>query len=127
MSGLEIAGVILGVIPILQLALDQFHSQRFKALVKYQQTIRSLTRKLALEHAQFHSTCERLLTPLVSEERVAELLSNPKGSMWDDPDLEEDLKDHLGERKYELYVDTIKELATLIIDLREDLGLGDMV
>jgi hypothetical protein len=126
-SGLEIAGVVLAVIPILQIGLEQFHGERFKALVKHQQMIRSISRKLEIEHAQFHSTCEKLLSPLVDEDRLAELLSNPKGSHWKDADLEEDLRDHLGDKKYILYVATIKDLASFIIGLREDLGLGDMV
>jgi hypothetical protein len=127
MSGLEIVGVILGVIPILQLGLDQFHGERFRALVKYQQTIRSIYRKLELEHAQLHSTCEKLLSPVADEDRVAELLAKPKGSLWKDIDLEEKLMDHLGQKKYELFITTIKELASLIIKLRDDLGLVDRV
>ena len=127
MSGMEIAGVVLGVIPILQLAVDQFHGEKFKALVKYKQIIRSISRKLELEHAQFHSTCEKLLSPLVDEDRLAELLSNPKASKWNDADLEDHLKVHLGEKKYDLYLTTIKDLANLIMSLKDDLGLGDMV
>lgn len=127
MSGFEIAGVVLAVIPILQIGLEPFMGERFKTLLKHRQTIRSISRKLDIEHAQFHSTCEKLLSPLVDENRLAELLSNPKGSVWKDADLEEDLRDHLGDRKYKLYLSTIKELAGLMISLREELGLGDMV
>jgi hypothetical protein len=127
MSGMEIAGVILGVIPILQLAVDQFHGDKFKTLLKYQQVIRGISRKLDLEHALFYSTCEKLLSPIVDEDRLAELLSNPKASKWKDADLEDHLMDHLGDKKYDLYLSTIRELATLIMSLREDLGLRDMV
>jgi len=127
MSGMEICGVILAVMPIVQLAVDQFRGQKFEALVKYQQTIRSIARKLELEHAQFYSTCEKLLSPVVDEDRLAELLSNPKASTWKDADIEDHLKDHLGEKKYDLYLTTIKELANLIVKLREDLVPGDMV
>jgi hypothetical protein len=127
MSGLEIAGVVLGVLPILQIGLQQFHGDKFKTLIKYQQMIRSVSRKLELEHAQFHSTCEKLLSPLVDEDRLADLLASPKGSKWNDADLEENLREHLGDKKYELYISIIKELASYIIGLREDLGLADMV
>ena len=127
MSGLEIAGVVLGVIPIIQIVLEHFHGDRFKTLVKYQHMIRSISRKLEIEQAQFHSTCEKLLSPLVAEDRLAELLASPKGSKWKDADLEEDLRDHLGDKKYELYVGIIEDLAGFIISLKEDLGLADMV
>jgi hypothetical protein len=127
MSGLEIAGVILGVLPILQWGLKQFLGDRFKILTKYQHMINSVSRKLEIEHAQFHSTCEKLLTPLVDEDRLAELLSGPKASTWNDDELEKSLKRHLGDLKYRIYLMTIKDLAGIIISLREDLGLGDMV
>jgi hypothetical protein len=127
MSGNEIAGVVLGVIPILQITLEHFNGERFKTLVKYKEMIRRITRKLDLQHAQFQSTCERLLSPLVDEDKLAELLENPKASTWNDPKLENDLKEHLGQKKYDLYITTVKDLAVSIISLQDDLGLTDMV
>lgn len=127
MSGFEIVGVVLAVIPILQIGLQPFLGDQFKTLIKHQQTIRSISRKLDIEHAQFHNTCQKLLSPLVDEDTLAELLANPKASVWKDAVLEEDLRAHLGDKRYDLYLTTIKELAALMISLKEDLGLGDMV
>jgi len=127
MTGMEVTGVVLAVIPILQLAIDQFQGEKFQTLLKYRQRLRSISRKLAFEHAQLRSTCEKLLLPLVEEDRVAELVSNPKASSWKDADLEGDLREHLGEKNYDLYVETLKDIAQCIVSLREELGLGDMV
>jgi hypothetical protein len=127
MAGNEVAGVVLAVIPILRITLQQFDGDRFKTLVKYDEMIRRITRKLDLQHAQFHSTCERLLSPLVDEDRLAELLENPKASTWNDPELESDMKEHLGRKKYDLYITTVRDLAASIIRLQDDLGLTDLV
>jgi len=123
---MEIAGVILAVIPIVQLTVDQFR-ERFQTLVKHQQKLRSISRKLALEHAQFQSTCEKLLLPIADEERVAELVSNPRASKWKDAELESDLIERLGAKNYDLYINTLKDLAQCIMSLKEELGFGDMV
>ena len=127
MSGNEVAGVVLAVIPVLRVTLQQFDGERFKTLMKYEEMIRRITRKLDLQHAQFHSTCERLLSPLVDEDKLAELLENPKASTWNDQELEGDMKEHLGRKKYELYISTVKDLAASIISLQDDLGLTNMV
>jgi hypothetical protein len=126
MSVLEVAGVVLGVMPMLQISLEDFN-ERFRILVKYRQIIANIARKLDLEHAQFQSTCEKLLSPLVDEDRLAELLANPKASKWKDPILEDNLKENLGPKKYNLYMGTVKELANSIISLQDDLGLTDLV
>ena len=123
---MEIAGVILAVIPIVQLTVDQFR-ERFQTLVKHQQKLRSISRKLALEHAQFQSTCEKLLLPIADEERVAELVSTPRASKWKDAELESDLIERLGVKNYDLYINTLKDLAQCIMSLKEELGFGDMV
>ena len=123
---MEIAGVILAVIPIVQLTVDQFR-ERFQTLVKHQQKLRSISRKLALEHAQFQSTCEKLLLPIADEEKVAELVSNPRASKWKDAELESDLIERLGAKNYDLYINTLKDLAQCIMSLKEELGFGDMV
>lgn len=124
-GGNEIAGVVLAVFPILRITLQNFNG--IKTLLKYNETIRKITRKIDLQHAQFHSTCERLLSPLVDEDKLAELLENPKPSTWNDSKLENDLQEHLGQKKYSLYMETVRDLATAIISLQEDLGLTDMV
>jgi hypothetical protein len=127
MSGLEIAGVVLAVIPVVQLALKRFQGEKYKSLVKYQQAIGSIGRKLGLEHAQLHSTCFKLLKPIFDEVTVAELLADPKAAGWQDGSIARKVEAHLGETKFELYVSTLRELAIYIAALREDLGLEDFV
>lgn len=90
MAGNEVAGVVLGVFPILRITLQNFHG--VKTLLKYNETIRRIARKLELQHAQFHSTCERLLSLLVDEDKLAELLENLEPSTWRDSKLERDVR-----------------------------------
>jgi hypothetical protein len=99
MSGFfEIAGVILGVIPILQIALNQVGGRNV-------------------------NTCEKLLGPLVDEEELTDLLQNYNSDGWKDPELEEKLRGRLGESAYDLYIDAMKHLGEALDNLQKETGL----
>ncbi|KAF2422209.1 hypothetical protein EJ08DRAFT_484327 [Tothia fuscella] len=125
MSGLEIAGVVLGVIPIVQIGIEQIKGKRLKALIKHQQTIASFSRKFELEHALFHANLEKLLVSISDEETASILLVNLTGPGWKDDDLSESLQEHLGERSYQAYYSALTDLAALLAELQEELGLDD--
>jgi hypothetical protein len=126
MSGLEIAGVVLAVIPVFQLALRIFQGHNTKTLVKYQLVISSISRRLDFEHAKLHSTCSKLLQPLLDEEAVAELLEASEDA-WKDAALVTLVRTSLGDRKFNICIETLEALASSIIALREELGLQDVV
>jgi hypothetical protein len=124
MSGFfEIAGVILGVLPILQIALNQVGGRNVKTLLKYQQTIIGFERDLGIEHLKFRTTCEKLLGPLVDEEELTDLLQNYNSDGWKDPELEEKLRGRLGESAYDLYIDAMKHLGEALDNLQKETGL----
>ena len=127
MSGLEIAGVVLAVIPVFQIALRRFQGDKSKTLNKYRHIIGDVSRRLDLEHAQLHSTFSRLLSLVLEEDRVAEILAGPADLAWKDERLVNMIREHLGEDKFALCTETLQDLAQCVTSLREELGLAGIV
>jgi hypothetical protein len=127
MSGLEIAGVVLAVFPILRFGLKAFQGDKFTTLAKYHRILRSIARELDLERVKLYKTCTKLFSPLINEESLAELLADSEASGWTDHKLASKVRNRLGGDKFELYIDTLEELADRIIALREELGFQDFV
>ena len=122
MSGVEILGLILGIIPILQIGLHQAQSRKSKILIKYHQALADFCRDLHVEEARIRSTCERLLSPLVDEDELADLLDNPDGKGWKDKQLQIKLKDRLGDKCYDTYLKTLQRLGAALLTLKHEIG-----
>lgn len=57
------------------------HGRTSKILFKHQYVIASLIRELDMEHAQFRSTLEKMLSGLVDEIELAQLLEDHQHSL----------------------------------------------
>src|SRR4051794_4057127 len=72
MSGFEVAGVVLGSLPLVISALEHYRDglrsiQRWR---KYERELQSLVRNLETERAKLQNVCEKLLVGLVPPSRI---------------------------------------------------------
>lgn len=82
MSGFEIAGVVLGVLPIIITALDSYGEgiKAIKSMIGYKELIRNPVLDFQIETRSFQRGCKRLLSRLrIPSEEVEGLLKLPKG------------------------------------------------
>ena len=91
MSGLELAGLILGLVPVIQLSIDRY-TRGFAG-----KEMRQLARSFGAQKRIYLNTIEIILSSAVSDSQLHELLKDPNGEAWQDPQLSIDLKNHLGE------------------------------
>lgn len=89
MSGLEIAGLILGLVPVVQAGID-YHRNSLTG-----KEMRQLQRTFFTQRNIFMNTIEELLAPLVSDAQLKKLLDDPKGVAWQDLRLSSKLQQHL--------------------------------
>lgn len=85
MSGVEVAGLVLAVLPVLVEAI-KFYAEGVSTVeryLKYRVPLQSVLRALQNEKVIYLNTCETLLNGLVdnNEEREA-LLKDPGGPAW---------------------------------------------
>lgn len=127
MSGIDIGGLILQTIPILLVGLREVHGRTPKILFKYQHVIASFIRDLDMEHVQFRSTLEKILSGVVDEIELAQLLSDQRHPRWKDKELEKSMKQRIGPSAYDTYFTTVNRVARLLTELGDAVGIQGKV
>ncbi|KAF4998395.1 hypothetical protein FDECE_11822 [Fusarium decemcellulare] len=97
MSGVEIAGLVLGAIPVAIETL-KICGHGLSAVRKgrmYENELERLTNKLENERVRFQDVCEKLLIDLVPPSRVECLITDPLGLAHEEPGLERKLQRRL--------------------------------
>lgn len=109
MSGLEVAGVVLGALPLVISALEHYAEgvSTARRYFRYKAELRSLTLSVNTERSIFVNTLEQLLTGIVHVEQMDLLLSDPSGQLWRAKDSELRLQERLGST-YDTYFENVK-------------------
>jgi hypothetical protein len=127
MSGVEVAGLILGAFPIVLSALEQYRQGflRLKSWWNFQRTFEELIDDVGMQNTMFESNLERLLSPFVhSDGHMGVLLCEPLGSAWQDAELEEKLRDRL-RGSYIWYLSIVSRMHDALKELQRLLGIQD--
>lgn len=126
MSGIEVAGLVLGAMPMLIEAVKAYADgvSTVTLYLKYERPLRSLHNALDAEFGIYQNTCEELLDGLVenNDERAA-LIAQPGGLAWKDPELQAKLEQRLS-RTYRGYVGTMEDMEYAISEIKGLLKLG---
>ncbi len=126
MSGIEIAGLLLGAFPLLISALEHYR-QSAEVLDDWwqiKQEYKKCKNEIKLQELAFEGSLERFLLPLVVDDnQIAALIAEPGGTKWKDPALEDKVKSRLP-KSYDLFIDTIYDIKTTVDDLKEELGVN---
>lgn len=121
MSGgpLEIAGLLLGGLPLLILALDTR-----AALRRWRRPeLRALARALRTEQARLQNVLEKLLRDIVPDALVAPMVADPFAcALWGAPAVAEKVRRRLGGRDYELFGECVEGVGEVVGELRGLLG-----
>ncbi|RJE18213.1 hypothetical protein PHISCL_09450 [Aspergillus sclerotialis] len=127
MSGFDVAGVVIGILPLLINQLDNyvrgieslksFRSRRYRIeLMLYCTRIR--TQKCLLLN-----TLETALEDIGYEDDIDVLINDPEGPLWKDEVLEARLRREFG-RDYDAFVGNLANASTLLQELCQRLGLS---
>ena len=126
MSGIEIAGLLLGAFPLLISALEHYR-QSAEVLEDWWQIKKEYKKcknEIKVQELAFENSLERFLLPLVvHDDEIAALIAEPGGIKWKDPALEETLKGRLP-KSYELFLDTIYDIKATVDGLKDELGVS---
>ncbi|KAK8006893.1 alpha/beta knot [Apiospora arundinis] len=111
MSGIEVVGLVLGTIPLILTAIEKYKAvQSWK---KYSRELSSLRRSLSANLKILESTLERLLTGLVAETELEEMISEPFGPLWKDKRIHGAIRTRLW-NSYKIFEDTVEDMNEAI-------------
>lgn len=125
MSGIEVAGLVLGSIPLLISALEHYADgvstiQRWR---KYDQERKSLIRQLKTQSMRMQNVCELLITGLVPPSLVDSMIKDPAGSFWRSENFQRKLRARLCD-SLDVFEATVVEMRDAILEMRKRLGLS---
>jgi hypothetical protein len=126
MSGFEIVGVVLGVLPLVIAALEHYEDsvRVIHRYYYYKKEIRRLVLIIRTEQVELKNTCEQLLTDIVPVQQIEELLKDPRSTSWESPEVTRRLKARLRD-SYEVYMERLKQMNAALEELRSRLDLND--
>ncbi|KAB2576462.1 hypothetical protein DBV05_g4978 [Lasiodiplodia theobromae] len=121
MSGIEVAGLVLGALPLIVEALKAYSNgiSTIGTYLRYELPLKTLHMDLSVEYTLYQNACERLLEGLVddNDEREA-LLQEPGGRAWRNPDLERKLQQRLS-KTYSIFNDIMQEIHLAVLKIKE--------
>ncbi|KAF2470024.1 uncharacterized protein BDR25DRAFT_304010 [Lindgomyces ingoldianus] len=123
MSGFEIAGVVLGSLPLIISALEHYAEgiATAKRFWKYKTELRSLILQVNTERGIFINTLEQLLTGIVRGEHMDDFLSNR--DLWKEKYVDAKLKSRL-RGAYDIYLGNVRGMEIELRKMMEKLVLG---
>jgi hypothetical protein len=120
MSGFEVAGIVLGGLPLVIQGIKGLISI-VSSIKSAQRDLRALSRDLDTEYIRLKITCEELLVGAVPPAMIDELIQSPSGPAWRAYD------DNLRLRLWsmsEKFEEEVTEIFNATEELKRKLGVG---
>ncbi|KAK1836524.1 hypothetical protein QBC39DRAFT_272703 [Podospora conica] len=124
MSGFEIAGVVLGGVPIIVSALKLYveGARTIQAWRRYAREVKSLIRSLETEQAKLQNVCERLLVNIVPETKIEDMINDPFGPLWREVATAKKIHARLW-RSAKVFQDNVLDMNAAVEEMKKKLGL----
>ncbi|KAJ5024205.1 hypothetical protein J3E72DRAFT_387566 [Bipolaris maydis] len=127
MSGLEVAGIVLGAFPLLISGIEHWRDVAkvggFYWRIRKEYT--KCQRDIQFHEIVYKNNLKELLFPLLHDvDEVGKLIANPGGLKWSDKALQKQLERRLKE-SYQLYLDTMAEMNEIAEELKKELCFGE--
>lgn len=127
MSGIEIAGLVFGIVPVVVEILKSFRStrDRLKAFTRRAQVIYDVQLRYRVAATNFSNECQLLLKTVVEDAReLSEMVEDPHHSSWQDPSLEQRFRTFLG-RDHELCEEMVVRIRDVLRETQSELSQLD--
>jgi hypothetical protein len=118
MSGVEIAGLVLGCIPLLIAALEHHEDMigPTRSMLKYRGELARATRELGDLRCLFQQSLMILLKPMTRPEQLTEMMDNSGSVLWKEEWIKAALEKHLG-IAYSTYMDTVQDIEKIMVQM----------
>jgi hypothetical protein len=128
MSGFEVTGVVLAILPLIVNQLDNY-VQGLETLKsfrtrKYRRDLQRYLDRIKTQRALLLNTLERTLADAIDDENeIIQLINDPTGSSWKDAYIQRSLRMRLG-RDYDVFIANMTELSSLLNTLCQKLNIN---
>lgn len=125
MSGIETAGLILGAIPLIITALENY-KKIYRGTVSWKHFRREFIQyqnEITIQTTFFSANIEYLLTSVTcTPSELRALLDEPAGPLWSEPRIEEKIRERLPS-SFKTYMVLVSSVNSIIEEIMLDLNL----
>ncbi|KAI0447115.1 hypothetical protein F4803DRAFT_397577 [Xylaria telfairii] len=128
MSGIEVAGLVLGAFPIAIWGLERYRdvARRMGFWYEIRSEYQRSSNELQFHRLSFERNREELLFPLITDEnQLQDLIAKPAGPGWNDPAIQLALEKRL-QNSYHLYMEILVEMQETMQKLNTELSVDDI-
>jgi hypothetical protein len=130
MSGLEIGGLVVGIIPIVVEVFKSYSAarKRLKAFIRFHDVINDVHFRFRVAAGTFANTWQLLLQSVVDDPggyTVCEMTKDPKHAAWLEPSLEKRLGELLGD-DYERFQGVVLKIRDVLRTTQNTLSKFDL-
>jgi hypothetical protein len=125
MSGVEVAGFVLAAFPLAISALEHYRetAETLGVFWKIRREYKIWTHSLNISKLAFEQNLEEFLLPLIADDdELQQLIADPDGPEWKNPELETRLRQRLP-KSYDLYLESIDRIKDVMNDLKRELRI----
>ncbi len=124
MAGIEVAGLILGGIPLVISAMEHY-ADTVSTLGRYRRyklELETLINILETERVKLMNTFEKLLVGIVPNGKIENIIENPFGKSWKDDEVHAKIRERLWE-SFTVFEKTVNNVHAAIQEMKSRLGL----
>lgn len=129
MSGLELVGVVLAVLPLCITVLEHYESEvkPVKALFRYETQLVQSRNELHFVHASFSKSIQNLCedATVANGEQFEQMVMDPSANTWRDDEAECKLVQHLSRQSYDAYKFKAATICEILMEVACILGLDE--
>ncbi|KAK0638560.1 hypothetical protein B0T16DRAFT_226906 [Cercophora newfieldiana] len=121
MSGFEVAGVVLGTLPLVIKAVEAYIGF-MKDWGKAASELKSINRQLTTERSKFYNVCDQLLNDVVPQKDIEPMLQDPFGPLWQAEETNKRIRRRLW-NSYDPFWETVLEIQNALRTVQERLSI----
>src|ERR1700761_7732914 len=123
MSGIEVAGLVLGALPLVIAGIESYNESLdpLKAFYRWERELPHFIHKLRQQHVHFEQTLRILFAPITTDTKLAQMIADPIGA-WKDEEVAENLRYKLDEA-FRAYESTIEDMGKIMVKIASKLDL----
>ncbi|KAK0614515.1 hypothetical protein B0T14DRAFT_436388 [Immersiella caudata] len=121
MSGFEVAGVVLGTLPLVIKAVEAYICF-MKDWGKAASELKSINRQLTTERSKLYNVCDQLLSDVVPQKDIEPMLQDPFGPLWQAEDTKKRIRRRLW-NSYEPFSKTVLDIQEALQVVQDKLSV----
>ena len=128
MSGAEVVGLFLGVLPVVIEAVKAYHTtcEKIQIFRHYSREVERIQKQFCVRQRMFLNECHLLLQLVVDDDVTKAMLGDFEHSSWRDKDLDNQLNNYLSD-SYQSCKDIMEDTQTILEDVGEELRCFDAI